>query len=206
MRRPYAVWGRYDAAMSDRLLEIDAAFDPVTQQLVGVLTASLDDQLRRLNDTVAGLSVEQLEWRPGPGHNSVGMLLAHLAMVEIWWLTCAPFGVDERPEVYAEYARIIGLSGEDDGMPQPPDGAFPEALRGKTLADYQDMLSKARARVREVLLAWSDADLSLTIEMRNKTFARRWMLYHVLEHFAAHYGGIGRLLHDMRDAGVLSPA
>ena len=32
--------------------------------------------------------------------------------------------------------------------------------------------------------------------------SHRWVLYHVLEHFAAHYGQILSLLHCMRDCGV----
>ena len=188
----------------DRTLALDRRFDPSRQAVVATLAAGLDDQLERLVRRVAGLSVPQLEWRPGPGHNSVGMLLAHLAMVELWWLTCASHGVHDRDAVWQCYRDVLGLDGADDGIPQPPGGAFPEALRGRTADDYVRLMRTSRTHVLNELLEWSDDDLGRTVSMRDRTFSRRWMLYHVLEHFAAHAGGVGRLLHDMRDAGVLA--
>jgi hypothetical protein len=34
------------------------------------------------------------------------------------------------------------------------------------------------------------------------TFSHRWVLYHLIEHFASHFGQILSLLHYMRDHGV----
>ena len=45
----------------------------------------LDDQSRRLLEGIRGITPEELEWQPAPGTNSIGMLLAHLAIVEVVW-------------------------------------------------------------------------------------------------------------------------
>src|SRR2546428_676386 len=52
---------------------------------LGIWVASLDDVRRRTCDAVAGLSPEQLSWKP-EGGNSIGQLLRHIALVELDWL------------------------------------------------------------------------------------------------------------------------
>ena len=44
--------------MPNHLLTPDSVFDPNTQAVVACLTAGLDDQLRRLKESVTGMSVE----------------------------------------------------------------------------------------------------------------------------------------------------
>jgi uncharacterized damage-inducible protein DinB len=76
-------------------------------------------------------------------------------------------------------------------------------LKGWTLTDYLRALDAARAATHEVLRGWRDADLLSTYELRGRTHSYEWTLYHVLEHFAGHYGQILLLEHLMRDAGLL---
>jgi uncharacterized damage-inducible protein DinB len=185
-------------------LPIADGYDPRTQAVVGTLAAALDDQLRDLRKQVAGLDVAQLEWQAAPGHNTIGMLLAHLALVEVFWITFAPRGMshEEQDRTATELLRA-----SDDGIPLPPDGAHPGYLAGFTLERYDEMLTIARARVHDTLRAWSDASLDETYELQGRkashTVSYRWTLYHVLEHFAAHLGQIGLVKHVMRDRGVL---
>src|SRR5215218_817242 len=51
----------------------------------------LDDQLRMPVDKLSDLRREELAWRAAPGLNTAGMLLAHVAIVEAYWLNVAPF-------------------------------------------------------------------------------------------------------------------
>ena len=188
------------------LLDLPEGYDRATQALVATFAASLDDQLRRLREEIAGLEVRHLEWQERPGRNTIGMLLTHLALVEWFWFTFAPSGRSWGDDGHDELRELIGV--HDDGLPLAKDGKHPDYLAGFTLETYDDILSRARARIHDELRTWTDASLDDTYQLqgREKTrdVSRRWTLYHVLEHFAAHFGQISLLKHLMRDAGVLA--
>ena len=189
--------------MAEHLLAVPPTFDRESQAVVGVMAASFDDQSRRLRETVAGLGVEHLEWQERPGRNTVGMLMAHLAGTEIGWLyvVCAGLSYDEGKPVILEHLGI-DLASDNGGMPLPPDGVHPASLKGRDLEGYFDLLARARRSTHERLMTWHDASLDTTSTFRTMTVSHRWVLYHILEHFAAHYGQILSLLHCMRDHGV----
>jgi len=165
--------------------------------LVGLFLAQLDDQNKNLAEDTRGLTPEELEWQPAPGMNTIGMLLAHIALVEVGWIGTAAKGLD--------FFKIdeLPVSWADSGIPLAPDAAPPAALRGKTIAFYDDAMSRARAFTRNALAGLTDADLALqrTRIRRDGTEVRynvRWALYHVLEHEAGHYGQINLLRHQYR--------
>jgi hypothetical protein len=103
----------------------------------------------------------------------------------------------------AEFRRILGIGADDDGIGTDRT-AFPEALRGRTAADYVALLRTARAAVHAALRAWTDADLAKTVTGQRGTVSYRWILYHVLEHFAGHFGQALLVKHQLRDAGLLA--
>lgn len=191
--------------MTERKLSVPAGYDSAAQPRVASFAAQLDDQMRRLKTDVADLEVKHLEWQPHSGVNTVGMLLAHLAVVDLWWLVIVPKGAPE-----AEADRImrgtLGIAMDDDGLPLAADGVHPSALAERPLADYLAMLDAAREASHAVLRTWRDDELESTFPLGSRTFSREWIAYHVLEHFAAHYGQILLLRHWMRDAGLLPPA
>jgi uncharacterized damage-inducible protein DinB len=165
--------------------------------LVGLFLAQLDDQNRNLAEDTRGLTPDELYWQPAPGMNTIGMLLAHIALVEVAWIGAAArgldfFQIDELPVKWA-----------DSGVPLPADAAPPAALRGKDLAFYDDLLARARAFTRKALAPLTDADLALRRSRirRDGThvdYNVGWALYHVLEHEAGHYGQINLLRHQYR--------
>ncbi len=186
--------------MPDHLLAVPEGYDPDSQAIVGLMAASLDDQSRRLGETVAGLGVEHLEWQERPGRNTIGMLMAHLAGTEVGWLYVGCAGLspqDHLKRVIGEHLGIVGF-----GIPLPSDGVHPENLKGRNLACYFELLARARSATHELLKTWDDPSLDKTFGRYGETFSHRWVLYHILEHFAAHYGQILSLLHCMRDHGV----
>jgi uncharacterized damage-inducible protein DinB len=94
-------------------------------------------------------------------------------------------------------------------MPAPADGRHPGALHEWAVADYVATLERARAATHAALRSsWHDASLGEEVVIRagERAVTKGWILYHVLEHTAAHAGQVGRLLHDLRDAGLLPPA
>jgi uncharacterized damage-inducible protein DinB len=186
----------------ERKLLVPAGYDSAANPRVASFAAQLDDQLALLRRNTADLEVRHLEWQPHLGVNTIGMLLAHLAVVDIWWIRIAP---RETPEAEHEKItrEIAGIAMDDDGLPLPPGGRHPKSLAGKTIQDYLRMVDAARAATHRELRAWRDAELSSTYSPRDRIISREWTVYHVLEHFAGHHGQILLLKHLMRDAGLL---
>ncbi len=188
--------------MNTRQLIFPRGFDIKTQKQVGRFVAEMDDQLVKLKKAVKDLTVEQLEWQQRPGMNTVGMLLAHLALVEIWWIKLAPAEMPWLPEGKAQIQKICGF--EDDGLPLPPDGVHPSYIIGYTAEKYLLTLDKCRRVVKTELKKWRDKELGKFYKAGKNRITCDWTLYHVLEHFAGHFGQILLLKHLMRDAGVLA--
>lgn len=160
--------------------------------------SQMDDQNSRLVDATRDISPEELDRQPGPGMNSIGMLLAHLAIVEVVWAQIGLLGmgdIDPHP--------VLGLGQDDDGMPLPPDGRVPANLTGRTFAYYEDLLERARVYFKDAASKLSGADLDREItrarpDGSKRTFSTRWVLYHSLEHIAGHRGQILLLRHIYR--------
>lgn len=188
--------------MAKREIKVPRGYDAKTQKQVGLFAAQLDDQLKRLKNNIKGLTVKQLEWQFKPGMNTVGMLLAHLALVEVWWINVAPSETSWEPDGKKRIQKILGI--EDDGLPLPAKGKHPKYLNGFTLDRYLTLLTKARRSVHHDMKKWRDRDLQKSYSLHKRQFSRMWTLYHVLEHFASHFGQILVLKHMMRDAGVLA--
>jgi len=160
----------------------------------------LDDQLRRLHVFLEGWEVEHLEWQERPGRNTVGMILMHLAIVEAVWIHIGGGG-----KPVAREARVLATLGtglDASGVPLKKRGKHPSNLAGRTLAEYLAKLERARAETRHQVAGWTDESLTDSVSAYGHTFTRAWVLYHVLEHFAAHFGQIAMIAHAMRDSGV----
>ncbi len=148
---------------------------------------------------LAGMTAAELAWQPRRGANTAGMLLAHMAIVEVFWIQRAGKGFDE-----ARMRRAIGLGRDGDGMPMPRTARPPAGLRGWTLADYRALHARARAFARREVRRWAPRELDRVVEHtlrdgRRMRFNVRWILHHLLEHFAGHCGQILLLRHLYRD-------
>jgi len=49
----------------------------------------LEDQARILHESIQGMTPQELEWQPERGMNTIGMLLAHNAIVDVFWTQIA---------------------------------------------------------------------------------------------------------------------
>ncbi len=187
--------------MPNRIMKVARGYDPRTQAKIGLFAAQLDDQMAKLKKQVGYLTVDQLEWQLRPGMNTVGMMLAHLAVVEIWWIKIAPNNIPWETTGKAMILKYCGV--EDDGMPLPPEGVHPPFLKGFTIEQYLGVLAKSRRAIHTDMKKWRDKDLDKSYKLGKNQYSRTWTLYHVLEHFASHFGQILVVKHLMRDAGVL---
>ncbi|MGH7729703.1 MAG: DinB family protein [Candidatus Eiseniibacteriota bacterium] len=172
--------------------------------ITGLFLWQLDDQSRRLTEDTRGATPEELACQPAPGMNTIGMLLAHIAAVEVGWLRAAVHGLDR------DSPQVLGISKREIGLPLPEGAPPAPALAGRDLAYFDGLLARAREFTRASVASLTDADL----DRRFRTPASwaddgdefegtiGWALYHVLEHEAGHYGQVNLLRHQY---GVRTP-
>ena len=136
--------------------------------------------------------------------STIGLLLTHIAVAETFWINAAPREISDQSARDEIIRDIIGIKGDEDGLPLPESGTRPKTLSGKSIDDYLKMLANCRAATHSVLKTWMDDSLESTYILEEKySFTRSWTLYHVLEHLASHLGQVLMLKHMMRDAGIL---
>lgn len=166
---------------------------------VASFVSQLDDQLALLRANTRELTPADLQWQPARGMNTIGMLLAHLAIVEVWWTKIGVQG-EKDPDV----RDVLGIGVDDDGLPIAAGAeAFP-FLNGKDIAFYDDLLDRARKNTKRLLATVTDESLEKEVVRERKDGTKRvlngrWIYYHVLEHFAGHYGQILLLTHMRND-------
>jgi uncharacterized damage-inducible protein DinB len=176
-----------------RILEPAAG---IPSRALGLFLAQLNDQTRRLTEDTRSITPAELAWQPAPGMNTIGMLLAHIATVEVGWIQ-----VGARDFKTWEVERVLEKPYAEFGMPLKEDGAPPTLLAGRDLAYYDSLLARARDYTREALMPFTDADLDRRFQIvrgNGQPFEGNlgWVLYHVLEHFAGHYGQVLVLRHQ----------
>jgi hypothetical protein len=158
-----------------------------------------DEQTRRLHLDLDGIGVDELRWQPHPGMNTIGMLLAHLAVAETHLVQV---GLLQEPAGHVH--DVLGITEEDEGMPLA-EGAPPSpALDGRDLAWFLATMARARAHTRDVAQRLTDADVEGIVtrpprpDGTVRVFNRGWVLYHILEHQAGHHAQILLLRHLFR--------
>jgi uncharacterized damage-inducible protein DinB len=179
--------------MSKVTLPVPEGYDPGASPVVSTTAAQLDALLATLTRRVGEATPEQLEWQLGPGTNTIGMLLAHLAIVEVYWVQAVGFGIESDEEADRIVQGILGIRMAEDGMPLSKDGTPPPALAGKTVANYLEMLRRARSATHRSLRSWDDLVLAETRIVDGWEVSLAWLLYHLVEHFSYHLGQIAQL-------------
>ena len=184
--------------MANIVRDILAAPAGYRSREVGLFVAQMDDQSRRLTQDTRGADVAELEWQPAAGLNTIGMLLAHIAIVEVFWILVATRG-----PAASNVEPVLGIGNDDDGMPLPANGLPPDALRAKPIRFFDDLLARARAHTKQAVAGLGDADPDREVTRTRRdglseVLNVRWILYHVLEHEAGHYGQINLLRHQFR--------
>jgi len=135
-----------------------------------------EDYLDRLGDlhedcklAIAGLSQDALDWKPGPGMNSIGVLIVHLIGAERYW-----FGDFIRREP----------SGRKRDQEFQSNGLDPEELSQR--------LDDALGYIEKSLDSMTNQELDeIRISPRDgQEFTIGWAILHVLKHTALHLGHI----------------
>jgi uncharacterized damage-inducible protein DinB len=170
---------------------------------VALKLAEIAEVHGQLVGAVRALAPAQFTWQPSPGRNTVGMLVAHIAVAEVH---LGQVGL--RGERDGHVADVLGIGVADDGMPLAPDGLPPSALDGRTFAFYDDLLARALAHTRFACAEIEDSMLAQEIvrpprpDGSYRVFDRRWVLHHMVEHAAQHLGQILVLKRGLPVAGA----
>ena len=128
----------------------------------------LSESWERLRSTVEGLSDEQLWWRPNEASNSIGNLLLHLNGNVRQWIVMSFNRQEDRRNRPAEFAQKTGGSAREL-----------LAALGATLDEAE-----------RVFLRLTEADLMAPMDIQGYHTTGLAAVYHVVEHFAMHYGQI----------------
>lgn len=147
-----------------------------------------------LREAAGGLAPAELAWQPAPGRNSVGMLLAHVAVVETH---LGQVGLLAEPNGHVH--DVLAIRAEDDALQHPAGARPPAALAGRELGFFLDLLARAHAHTRAAAARVRDEDLATEIvrpprpDGTQRVFDRRYILFHMVEHAALHLGQVRAL-------------
>ncbi len=122
----------------------------------------------RLQECVASLNEEQIWWRPNDASNSIGNLLLHLNGNVYQWL-------------------VASFNKEDDKRNRPAEFS---AQGGLAAAVLLKQLGATLDQVRAVFDRLTPVELLATYEIQGYHVSGLDAVYHVVEHFALHYGQI----------------
>ncbi len=131
---------------------------------------------------VIGLTKEQLFAEPVPSEFPIGAYLMHLAEVDLFWLNVLN-GIEIDAELKKRsFADKWFDSGDTYNPPKEPI----------EIEEYLDVMQLCRRSVIEYIQTLNDADLEEIItqrwqsdgEERSRSFSRKWVIYHLIEHEA----------------------
>ncbi len=153
---------------------------------VGHYVVQMTEVRRHLTEELAQLSQEQLDWHPDEETESIATLLLHIDAVEWSWI----------------HEDILGRPSEEypgewsEAMPIRCD--VPQ-VTGRPVEWYMDKLNRTRERTLEILRGFADTDLARLVgesepasgeEKRSRLYTIDWIIWHLIEHEAAHVGQI----------------
>ena len=153
---------------------------------VGRYVAQLNEVRHFLKEEINGLTIEQLDWHPDDNTESIGTQLLHLDAIEWSWMHEDIFGTpsDDYPGNWSEALPLRV------GVPQ---------VEGRPLQWYVDKLDATREESLRILRGFTDDDLKRLVgeaetepgvEKRSRLYTIDWIIWHILQHEAAHVGQI----------------
>jgi hypothetical protein len=122
----------------------------------------------RMRECVAGLTDEQVWWRPNDSSNSIGNLILHLNGNVGQWL-------------------VASFNGREDTRNRPAEFAEREKIAACALLDR---LGATLEQASEVLTRLTADELLASYEIQGYKVRGLEAVYQVLEHFGLHYGQI----------------
>ena len=167
-------------------------FTPQISKLVGMMTYARATTL----DMVRGSSTHDLDYLVTPDGNSLGMLLEHMAALEVGYQGFTFDGVEDWEALMGERWAAGGQLG----------ALGREQIRGHKLSYYLENLRTVRAKTLEEFAKRDDAWLEEEIPFWGTVGNRHFAWFHVFEDEINHRGQmrlICKALPSMQNRGVL---
>ncbi|MFZ1321755.1 MAG: DinB family protein [Ignavibacteria bacterium] len=160
---------------------------------IKLLEYMLEDVRKVTFSGVNHLSKEQLFEAPVKGEYPIGSYLMHLAECEIFWLEVLS-GITQPEELKKKSYYDVWYDAFKDASPP---------LSAPEISDYHEVMSEARKNLLDYMATMKDSDLEKMVSFKTgsgeKSFSKKWIIYHLIEHEAHHRGQIFML---MRMAGM----
>jgi uncharacterized damage-inducible protein DinB len=158
-------------------VRIDAEPLPGYPEPYGLLCAILQDGTNEWRwELDQDLSEDAVVWQPYPGMHSIGAIILHIIIVEIFWferfVLDLPYDQEEMQILMADKIDV-----DAPHWPDPPR---------QPLAWYFELHDRIRARTLESIKKWPPADSVREHDGRQRT--PRWVLGHVIQHESYHGG------------------
>jgi uncharacterized damage-inducible protein DinB len=155
-------------------IESIPGYTPSIGRLVGMLTYARSTTFA----AVEGLTLEELDHLQDPRSNSIGALLAHIAVVERSYQIMTFEDRPLSPDEIAQWSIPLKLGAEGQ-----------RALRGRALDHYMNELTLVRQTTLDGLAARDDAWLERSVSAAPKINVH-WAWFHVAEDEINHRGQI----------------
>jgi uncharacterized damage-inducible protein DinB len=182
--------------MLERMIR-DTAPLPGYPEPYGFLCANLQDATVEWRGEMwdTDIGPDATTWRVRPGGPSIGAIILHMIVTEIFWIEHFVLG---RP-VEAEDWKLLMWDEIDVDSSKWPDAP------NQPLSWYLDLHDRYRTRILEAIKSWPAAENLMDFHDRQVT--PRWVLGHVIQHEAYHGGQIV-MLYDLwkNRADNLTPA
>lgn len=158
-------------------MDADSTFDFTQIFLKATREQLIDQSWPRLRTCAESLSDEQVWWRPNPSSNSIGNLMLHLNGNVTQWLIVSFTHAQDVRDRPAEFNRTEGL----------------------TRTELVDRLAATMERLSAILARLSESDLRQQFQIQGYEVTGLEAIYHVVEHFALHYGQIAYITKMLLD-------
>jgi uncharacterized damage-inducible protein DinB len=151
----------------------------------GLLAAILQDSTSEWRGEIQGDPGPGVTtWRPRPGGQSIGAIILHMIIAELFWFEIVALDreIDPADKELLKWDEI-----------DVDEGAWPD-VPSEPLSWYLELHDRYRARTLEALKEWPSSETLKELHGRKRSM--RWVLGHVVQHEAYHGGQIV-MLYDL---------
>lgn len=153
-----------------------------------LLQYMLEDVRKVTLNGIKDLSKDQLYEKPLGKEFPIGSYIMHLAECEIFWLEVLS-GITQPEDLKKRSYYDVWYDAFKD--PSPP-------LSAPEISDYHEVLSEARKNLFDYMSTMKDSELEETVSFKSgageKSFSKKWIIYHLIEHEAHHRGQMFMLI------------
>jgi len=153
----------------------------------------LDDVRKVTLSGIKDISKEQLFEKPLGNEFPIGSYLMHLAECEIFWLEVLS-GITQPEDLKKRSYYDVWYDAFKDASPP---------LFAIEISEYHEVMNEARKNLLDYMATMKDSELDEMVTFKSgsgeRTFSKKWIIYHLIEHEAHHRGQMFML---MRMAGM----